>query len=119
MPFLAAIVVVLIMIGNIKMVAPEDHWIRCLMSSLSFPDGGEVSDVVKTMSRMIGALQQARLAGAATQGDFLGGVFWAPSLDFRGKNLRSGLHWLYLAMTDYLVEGIVWNLFELSSGENS
>ena len=66
MPFLAAIAMVMIMIGNIKMVAPEDHLIRCLMSSLSFPYGGEVLDVVKTMSRMIGALQQARLAGAAT-----------------------------------------------------
>jgi hypothetical protein len=64
-------------------------------------DIGEILDVVKTVIRMIGVLQHARQAGAATQGGFvLGGVLLTPSFGFRGENLRSDLHWLYLAMAD-------------------
>jgi hypothetical protein len=69
---------------------------------------------------MIGVLQHARQAGAATQGGFvLGGVLWTPSFGFRGENLRSDLHWFTWQWRIYiclLVEGIVWSLFELSLG---
>jgi hypothetical protein len=50
-------------------------------------------------------------------GDFvLGGVLWAPSLEFQDENPRFDLH--RLAMVDLYSspEGIVWSLLELSSG---
>ena len=38
--------------------------------------------------------------GGNTVGLLLGGALWAQSLDFRGENLRSDLHWLYLAVAE-------------------
>ena len=53
--------------------------------------------------------QQSWQAGVATQVDcILGGAHRVPSLDFQGENLRSGLHWLYLAMA--LLKALFWIL---------
>jgi hypothetical protein len=68
---------------------------------------------------MIGVLQHARQAGAATQGGFvLGGVLWTPSFGFRGENLRSDLYWLYLAMTVSLLKALHGVQSDFLRGEN-
>jgi hypothetical protein len=47
---------------------------------------------VKALSQKISVLQQSRLAGAATCGDFvLRGALWASSPDFQGENPRCDL----------------------------
>jgi hypothetical protein len=80
------------------------------MLHLSFCDSGfacmarSMSKLsVATVSWIIGVLQQSWHVRAATQEEFdLGGVLWTPSLNFRGENPRSELHWLYLAVADNL-----------------
>jgi hypothetical protein len=95
MTSLAAITIVLTIMGSVKMVVtggPVDLYGSCQVRDSS-DDRGDILDLVKIVSRMIGALLQAWQAGAVTQGDFIiGGVLWAPSLDFRGENLMYDLH---------------------------
>jgi hypothetical protein len=82
----------------------REWWgISIWLSSKTSRSDGVSFDVVKIVCWMICVLQQAWQAWAATQGGFvLGWVVWAPSLDFQSKNPRSDLHWLYLAVTDFI-----------------
>jgi hypothetical protein len=54
---------------------------------------------VLLVCKVLGNLQQQPWqAGVAAQVDcILDGALQGPSLDFQGENLRSSLHWLYLA----------------------
>jgi hypothetical protein len=80
------------------------------MLHLSFCDSG-FACMARSMSKlsvvsvswMISVLQQSWHVRAMTREDFdLGGVLWTPSLNFRGENPGSDLHWLYLAVADVL-----------------
>jgi hypothetical protein len=70
---------------------------RRLMLSSRFQDGGEVLDVMKTMSQMIGVCSRIEKRGENTWGLVLGGVLWASSFWFLG---RSDLYWSCLAMAN-------------------
>jgi hypothetical protein len=105
---LAVIIVALTMMENIsRWLCPLDHQI--LMAWIWM-----CKDCVPDDRCFAAGLAR----GGGNSGDFvLGGVLRAPSLDFRGENPRSDLHWLYLIMTNiFLDECIVWSLLGLSSG---
>jgi hypothetical protein len=80
----------------------NDQWI--LMAHVEFEissdDGGEFGcgEDCGPDDRCFAAVSASR--GDNIAGLLLGGALWAQSLDFRGENLRSDLHWLYLAMAD-------------------
>jgi hypothetical protein len=67
---------------------------------ISSDDGGEFG-----CGEDCGPDDQYFAAVSVSKGDNIGGLlldaaFWAQSLDFRGENPMSDLHWLYLAMAD-------------------
>ena len=92
MESLAAIILVLIMMGNNKMVMSEDQWIsmaQVLFKISRWRRGFGCCDDCEPDDRCFAATS---ISGGARRGDFvLGGVLWAPSLVFRREKSRSNL----------------------------
>jgi hypothetical protein len=79
---------------------------------------GVSSDAVKIVYKMISILQEARQAGATTQGDSLLVASFGHQVSISGvKTLGLPFStWQWRIYIQLLDEGIVWSLFILSSG---
>jgi hypothetical protein len=122
MAFFAAITMVLTVMSNIKVVAPDDQWSSMALGFLRSQGMTEVSlDMAETVSKMIVFHSRLDKWGQQHRGISSWWCSWTPSLDFAGENARSNFRWLYLTMTDLyihlLVEDIVCSLVRLSLGE--